>query len=236
MANGFYEQNFQGRAGQTARADHVSSELKGVTTGFDMVEEITKRVVRGASGESLAALPPAAARAGMYLRFNALGQPEVVQTGFTWRGAHVTGTAYQAGDVVTYGPYGSLYICRIAHTSVAVISDSGFQIMIDLTGINVIRNQIRTGSFTAVPGGDYMVDSRGGNVVVTLPTVASINDSPINITHVAGTLAAGQAITIARNGHLIMGLAENLEIDAPNTSVSLMYANTALGWRLRVLA
>lgn len=236
MANPFYMQNFQGRAGQTARADHVTTELRGIETAFDQLDELTRRSVRGSTGETLAALPNALARAGRYLRFDANGQPEAVQTGFTWRGAHVTARLYQVGDVVTYGPYGSLYIAIGAHTSTPTISPTNFQIMIDLTGLNVIKNEIRTASFTAEAGGDYLINSIGGNVNITLPTVASILDPPINITHLAGSLVGAQQINIVRNGHLIMGLAENMGIDKANASVSFMYSNPTYGYRLRVLA
>lgn len=236
MANPYYNPNFQGRAGQTARAEHVRAELDSVGTGFDLLHEIAKRAVLGAAGETLNALPNAAARAGRYLRFNAQGQPEAVQTGFTWKGNHTAGTAYEVGDVVRYGPYNSLYIAVSAHTAVAAISSTAFTVMIDLTGANIIRNEIRTGSFLAIPGGDYLIDSSAGNVDVGLPVAASILDAPINITHIGGSLANGQRITVVRNGHRIMGLAEDLQVDTVNASFSLMYADTARGYRLRVLA
>lgn len=238
MANNFYNEDFQGQAGQTARADHVRTEFAAIGSAFDSVEEIQGRGLRAPEGEdALAELPALGARVGRFLRFDANGNPQAVQSGFTWRGAWATATVYQLGDVVTHGRYGSIYICTVAHTSSgSTISGVSFEIMIDLQGLNLIENEIKTASFTAEPAGDYMVDTSAGDVVVTLPLTPSIADAPINITHIAGSLASGQTLTIARNGSLIMGLAEDLTVDTANASFALMYSDVSRGWRLRVLA
>lgn len=241
MANSFYNENFQGLAGQTARAEHVKDELAGIGSAFDAIEAIVNRslrVVEEVGADNLIDLPNIAARAGKFLRFNSVGQPEAVQSGFTWKGSWATSTAYQLGDVVKTGDYGSLYICTTAHTSAGsgTIDLTKFEVMIDLTGLNKIANEIKTSSFTAVVGGDYMVDSSAGNVTITLPAAPILQDAPINITHIGGSLASGQLITIARNGKRIMGLEEDMSIDAANTSVSFMWSNETKGWRLRVLA
>lgn len=237
MANQFYNEAFQGQAGQTARAEHVKVELSTIGAGFDMAEEIFGRTIQAPEGErALPSLPPAGARAGRFLRFNSAGDPEAVQSGFTWRGQYAAGVPYAVGDVFKHGIYGTIYIVTEAHVSGATPDPSRIDVMIDLQGLNIIRNEIRTSSFTATPGGDYLVNSSGGNVVITLPSGPTIADAPINVTHIGGSLAAGQAITVARNGHRIMGLAEDLQVDTANASFSLMYANTARGWVLRVLA
>lgn len=236
MPNPYYNENFQGQAGQTARADHVKSQLTAVGSGFDAIDQLFGRQLRVPPGETLLDMPALAARAGRFLRFNAAGNPETVQSGFTWRSDHAGSINYAVGDVVRAGIYGTIYICVVAHLSTGTINLTNFAVMIDLQGLNIIRNVLITASLTVVMGSDYMVNSSGGDVVVTLPAAPSILDAPINITHVAGTLAAGQLITIARNGKLIMGLAEDLSVNTVNASFSLMFANDALGWRLRVLA
>lgn len=237
MANSFYNEDFQGQAGQTARADHVESELSSIGAAFDAIEEIQGRALRAPEGEdALTFLPAVGARSGRFLRFDEDGNPQAVQTGFTWRGDWAAGTLYQFGDVVREGRYGSLYICTAAHTSGATRSTVSFGLLIDLQGLNLIENEIKTSSFTAEPAGDYMIDTSGGDVVVTLPAVPSINDAPINITLIDGDLTAGQTLTIARNGNLIMGLAEDLVVDTVNASFALMWSDAARGWRLRVLA
>lgn len=231
----YYTDNFSGLAGQTARAEQVASETAAIQTGFELVEADIAKTLR-ASAAINAISANAAARALKYLRFDASGNPEVVSAPFNWRGDWATATAYIVGDIVAAGDYDSLYICTTAHTSGGTFDATKFGVLVDLTGLNVIRNEIKTASFTAVAGGDYMINSSTGDVVVTLPASPSILDAPINITHIAGSLAAGQSITIARNGKLIMGLAENLSIDKANASISLMWSNDTYGWRLRVLA
>lgn len=237
MANKFYNENFQGQAGQTARAEHVKVELATIASAFDQVEEIQGRQLRIPEGESpLADLPSRGARANRFLRFNENGDPEAVQSGFTWRGDYRQGINYAVGDVFRWGIYNSLYIVTEAFVSGPAPDPSRIDMMIDLQGLNVIRNEIRTSSFTAAPAGDYLVDSSGGSVVMTLPSSPTIADAPINLTHIGGSLTGSQRITVARNGHRIMGLNEDLEVDAVNTSVSFMFADASRGWRLRVLA
>lgn len=238
MANPYYDNNFTGAAGQTARAEQVNSELESIESAFDVAYDSDNCSLRGQSGETMNRLPAAVARAGLFLRFDASGQPVLVQSGFTWRGDWAVSTIYALGDVVRTGTYGSLYICTTPHTSAAsgTIDLTKFEVLIDLTGSNIIRNELKTGSFTAVVGGDYMVDSSAGNVTITLPAAPTILDAPINITHVGGSLASGQLITVARNGLRIMGLTQDLTFDKANASISLMYCDATRGWRLRVLA
>src|SRR3990167_9458515 len=181
MTNPYFNENFQGQAGQTARAEHVKSELTTIESGFDAVGLLLDRALRAPSGETLLDMPVVASRAGKFLRFNSVGQPEAVQSGFTWRGDHVNAINYAVGDVVRNGVYGSLYICTIAHLSTSTINLTSFDVMINLQGLNVIRNEIKTASFTAELGGDYLVNSSGADVVVTLPAAPTILDAPINI-------------------------------------------------------
>jgi len=234
--NPFYTEAFAGQAGQTARADQVKSQLAAIATAFDNANIVLLRSIKAPGTEAPLDLPVAANRANKFLKFDASGNPEAIQSGGLWRGDWTASTVYQFGDTVRFGIYGSIYTTTIAHTSGASFDVSKFSIQIDLTGINIIRNEIKTASFTAIVGGDYMVDSAGGNIVVTLPVAPTILDAPVNITHIGGTLVDGQTVTIARNGKLIMGLAEDLTIDKVNSSFSLMFANDAKGWRLRVLA
>jgi hypothetical protein len=50
--------------------------------------------------------------------------------------------------------------------------------------------------------------------------------------HVGGNIA-NFPITIARNGKLIMGLAENMTVDTANASFGLAFCNDSFGWRIR---
>jgi hypothetical protein len=39
-------------------------------------------------------------------------------------------------------------------------------------------------------------------------------------------------ITIARNGQLLMGLSENMTLDVPYVTISLVFVNNTVGWRI----
>jgi hypothetical protein len=82
---------------------------------------------------------------------------------------------------------------------------------------------------TAVAGAGYMVDLSTGDVTITLPAAPAISDAPISIV-VLGTLA--NDLVIARNGKVIMGLAEDLTIDIANWNGKLAFANNTFGWRI----
>jgi len=240
VANDFYNEAFTGVAGQTARAAQVENQLAAISAAFDLVQAILYAGLRGPSTETLNQLPNAAGRAGKYLRFaDPSGQPEVVASPFTYRSDWENSTIYVVGDVVRAGPYNSLYICRINHTSLAspAVFAVGpeWDIMIDLSGLNFVSHQIVTTNQNAIAGSDYLVDSSGGTVTITLPASPSPLEAPINITHIGGTLGVGQQIIVARNGNRIMGVLDDLLFDRANQSISLIYSDAARGWRLRVL-
>jgi hypothetical protein len=84
----------------------------------------------------------------------------------------------------------------------------------------------------AVAGQGYLVDVSTGDVVITLPAAPAITDPPISIVHVDGTLVTDGDLTVARNGKVIMGLAEDLTVDVENSNFKLAFADNARGWRL----
>jgi len=80
----------------------------------------------------------------------------------------------------------------------------------------------------------FMVDTTGGPVTVTLPVSAQIGDT-IRIADVAGNFAVNNC-TIARNGHNIMGLAQDMTLDTQYASIGLLYSNATYGWILTEVA
>jgi hypothetical protein len=80
----------------------------------------------------------------------------------------------------------------------------------------------------------FMVDSSSNTVQVTLPASAAIGDS-IRIADIAGSFQTNNC-TVARNGHNIMGLAQNLTLDKQYTSIGLLYTNATYGWILTEVA
>jgi len=85
---------------------------------------------------------------------------------------------------------------------------------------------------TAVAGESYFVDVSTGNVTITLPAAPAITDPPITIVHVDGELGVDGTLTIARNGKVIMGLAEDLIVDIENANFKLAFADNSRGWRM----
>lgn len=83
---------------------------------------------------------------------------------------------------------------------------------------------------TASADKGYFVDTTSSTLTVTLPDTAEIGDQ-IYVTDYAGTFGTN-ACTIARNGHKIMGLAEDFDCDFSNLSICLVYADTTQGWRI----
>lgn len=80
-------------------------------------------------------------------------------------------------------------------------------------------------SFTAASNNGYLIT--GDSVVVTLPASPADNDYV--------DIASGDYVTgcsVARNGKTIMGLSENMTVDASNFSFRLVYQSSTGDWRL----
>ena len=96
------------------------------------------------------------------------------------------------------------------------------------TASSVIRNATTT--FAATVNDRILANSTSGAFTITLPNVATLlaNDT-IQIIDVGG-VAATNKITIARNGALIQGLAEDLVIDLSGSVTTLIYTGITYGW------
>src|SRR5574343_1154360 len=82
-------------------------------------------------------------------------------------------------------------------------------------------------NFNAAAKNGYLVTA--ASVVVTLPASPSLGDE-IAIVAVSSSITG---CSVARNGNKIMGLAEDLTLDAVPFAVSLVYHDSTNGWRLR---
>jgi hypothetical protein len=76
---------------------------------------------------------------------------------------------------------------------------------------------------------NYMVDTSTARTL-TLPSSPSSGDE-IHIFDVSGT-AATNKITVASNSNKINGSVQDLEIDANNAAVVLIYTGSTYGWRV----
>ena len=89
---------------------------------------------------------------------------------------------------------------------------------------------IASSNATMVVGNGYFVDTSGGAKTMTLPSSALLGDT-IRINDLAGSFATNN-LTVARNGHKIQGIADDLLIDADQSSFGLVYSNSTYGWKL----
>ena len=89
---------------------------------------------------------------------------------------------------------------------------------------------IASSNATMVVSNGYFVDTSGGPKTMTLPASAILGDT-IRINDLAGSFATNN-LTIARNGHKIQGIADDLLIDADQSSFGLVYSNSTYGWKV----
>jgi hypothetical protein len=242
MANRFWTHLKTLIDGQTARTDPVNEHLDKISAGFDSVAAELQQAFRfpsGAPGETTFKFEVTAAqRANLVLGFDAQGVPQVRSGTFTWRSNWAAGQLYRVNDMVRAPSANnfSLYSCIVQHTSTDFAANlaSGFwDLAVDLTEMNrfIRRWQIITTNHAATAGDDLMVNVSGGAVQITLPANPSLTDQPVAVCHVGGNIVSNN-ITIARNGKLIMGLAEDMIVNTTNASFELSFCNDEFGWRL----
>jgi hypothetical protein len=93
----------------------------------------------------------------------------------------------------------------------------------------VVTKQVNT-TYQAVVNDRILADSSGATFTITLPLNASllINDTIqiIDATQSFGT----NNVTIARNGSLIQGVAEDLTLDLNGAIMTMIYTGPTYGW------
>lgn len=90
---------------------------------------------------------------------------------------------------------------------------------------------IQTISFAAAANTTYCVTTTGGAVTMTLPAAPADGDRIEFIDCVSNF--AVNALTVARNGKNIMGLAENMTVATINAAAILQYVSANNDWRLK---
>jgi hypothetical protein len=93
----------------------------------------------------------------------------------------------------------------------------------------VVTKQVNT-TYQAVVNDRILADSSGATFTITLPLNASllVNDTIqiIDATQSFGT----NNVTIARNGSLIQGVAEDLTLDLKGAIMTIIYTGPTYGW------
>lgn len=97
-------------------------------------------------------------------------------------------------------------------------------------GPSNLSYSVQAGSFSAEAFSAYFVDTSSSAVTATLPASPAIGDS-IRFYDVASNFNTN-ALTVARNGKVIQGDAENLTVDSINAAFELVFSNDTYGWRI----
>ena len=80
-------------------------------------------------------------------------------------------------------------------------------------------------------GYGYFVDTTLGTITATLPSSATLGDE-ITFNDGNETFDTNN-FTVARNGHKIQGLEEDLTVSVENAGFTLVYYNTTKGWKFK---
>lgn len=87
---------------------------------------------------------------------------------------------------------------------------------------------VKSANYTAVSGDNILANTGGGSFTITLPS-SPANGSVVNIADCTGTFQTN-ALTVARNGKTIMGLAEDMIASINGASFGLVYNGST--WRI----
>ena len=109
-------------------------------------------------------------------------------------------------------------------TASALAASAGYNPWSVVTASKLLVNRDRVFVNTPANGGGV------GGLTLTLPAGPGIG-AVVEIVDISGT-ASTNFFTIARNGELIQGAAEDLIFNVNNKAMKLIYSNTAKGWRI----
>ena len=87
-----------------------------------------------------------------------------------------------------------------------------------------------TSNLTVVAKSGYFVNTSASSITTTLPASATRGDF-ISFIDYSGTFDTNN-LTVARNGHNIQGLAENLTVSIERAAFTLVYVDATQGWLL----
>jgi hypothetical protein len=99
-----------------------------------------------------------------------------------------------------------------------------------VSGGSTFAWNIASSNSTMSANNGYFVDTSGGAKTMTLPASATLGDT-IRINDLAGSFTTNN-LTVARNGHKIQGVADDLLVDVNQSSFGLVYSNSTYGWKV----
>lgn len=117
-----------------------------------------------------------------------------------------------------------------ANVTTAKLADTSITAAkINTTSLTLIKTwEIKTASFVAVAGGQYLLGTSTGAITVTLPASPSAGDQ-VRIVDADGNSATNN-ITVDRNSNNILGSASNVTISTNDTKKLYVYYNASRGW------
>lgn len=144
-----------------------------------------------------------------------------VATNLSWTAGTTAGPTVNSST-------GANAVIPTASDSASGVITTGDQIF---SGVKTLTNpiinefvEVVSANTVAVRSRMYVVTTAG--LTITLPTSpASGNWVRVSVLNFVNTV-------VARNGQNIMGLAENLTIDVPNVTVTLIFTDATRGWRI----
>jgi len=89
---------------------------------------------------------------------------------------------------------------------------------------------VKTANYTAVSGDRLACNTTSAGFTVTLPASPTTGDY-VEILDVAG-LFDTKNLTVARNGSLLFGQADDMTVDIKNAAFRLVFINSTFGWRI----
>lgn len=118
----------------------------------------------------------------------------------------------------------------------AAPSQNNFVLQSDTSGVTTWTSPktfnyvTQTTGFNAVAFTGYFVNTTGGGVTATLPSSPTVGDT-VRFLDVAKTFDSN-AFTVARNGQLIQGDADNLTVTTESAAFELIFSGGTFGWRI----
>jgi hypothetical protein len=118
----------------------------------------------------------------------------------------------------------------------AAPTQSNFVLQSDTNGVTswtspkTFNYVAQTTSFNAVAFTGYFVNTSTGGVTATLPSSPTVGDT-VRFLDLAKTFDSN-AFTVARNGNLIQGDAENLTVTTESAAFELIWSGSTFGWRI----
>jgi hypothetical protein len=183
------------------------------------------------------------------VQFNSGGTAFGGSANFTWDGTNLlldsegalrlgdnTGSAYvglKAPATITSDAAYTLVLPVATGTAnqVLSLSDSSGTLTFATVAGGAAWQAVQTSGFTAVAKRGYFCNTTSSAFTATLPVSATIGDF-ISFIDYAGTFDTNN-LTIARNGHNIQGVAEDLTVSVERAGLTLVYVDSTQGWLLQ---